>query len=144
MSFRSLIALLLIFIAASLQFLLGSAGMFTDLMLSALIAFAFLFEWPELSIYVLVAVFMIDWQPALTPTLVVFAAIPFAAYAFRKLFAWAPWAGIPLMTILGFVAFYLAIAPGMFANAAPSIVLDILGALIFGEVTFAVLMRAER
>ncbi len=144
MSFRSLIALLVLFIAASLQFLLGSAGMFTDLMLAALIAFAFFFEWPELAVYVLVAVFMIDWQPAITPTMLVFAAIPFAAYLFRRFFAWAPWAGIPLVTILGFAAFYLAIAPGMFATAAPSIVFDVFGALIYGEIALAVLSRAER
>ena len=93
MSPRSFVALLILFLACGFQFWLGSAGVFMNLILAALIAFAFFFDWLELAVFVLFAVFVVNWQPSISPTLAVFAAIPFVAYAFRRLFAWAPWAG---------------------------------------------------
>lgn len=144
MNFRSFAALLILFIACGIQFFLGSAGIFINLILAALVAFAFFFEWLELAVFVLFAVFVVNWVPAVTPAILIFAAIPFAAYAFRRLFVWAPWAGIPVAIVCSFIVFYLAIAPRMFAVALPSVSLDILGSLIFGECVLAALGRAER
>ena len=144
MSFRSFVALLVLFLACGFQFFLGSAGIFVNLILAALIAFAFYFDWLELAVFVLFSVFVVNWEPAVSPAIVIFAAIPFVAYAFRRFFTWTPWAGVPIVTICSFIVFYLAIAPRMFAVALPSVLLDIAGSLVFGELVLAVLVRAER
>lgn len=144
MSFRSFVALLILFLACGFQFFLGSTGVFVNLILAALIAFAFYFDWLELAVFVLFAVFVLNWVPAVSPAIVLFAAIPFAAYAFRRLFAWSPWAGAPLIIVCSFIVFYLAIAPHMFLVALPSVLLDIIGSLVFGEIVLAALARAER
>ena len=143
MNNRSLIALLVLFLACGFQFYLGSGGVFINFILATLIAFAFFFEWLELAVFVLFAVFVVNWEPSVSPAIVIFAAVPFAAYAFRKLFAWAPWAGVPVATILSFAIFYLAVAPHMIVAALPSVLLDVVGSLVFGELVLAVLARTE-
>ncbi|MDR3581782.1 MAG: hypothetical protein P4L67_00720 [Candidatus Pacebacteria bacterium] len=144
MKFPLVIAILILFLACALQFWLGSAGIFVNLILAALVAFAFFFGIFEMAVFVLFAVFVVNWQPALSIEMALFVLIPLAAFAFRKFFAWSAWAGIPVMIAGGFLVLYLAVAPHTFATNLSVFVLDLVGSLIFGELVLAALKRAER
>jgi hypothetical protein len=144
MRYRLVAAILLFLIACVVQFSLASAGISIDLVLAALIAFAFFFSFLEVLVFVLCGVFLMNWQPGFSFEMLIFAALPLAAFFFHRAFAWAPWAGIPVMTVCGFAAFYALIAPSLFVIDPAKIVLDVVGSLIFGEITLAALNRAER
>jgi hypothetical protein len=144
MKFRLIIAILILFLACGLQFLLGSAGVFVNLILATLIAFAFFFDFFEMAVFILFAIFVINWQPAFSIELALFVIIPLAAFAFHKFFAWSAWAGIPVMIVCGFLVLYLAVAPGAFIGNFPAFVLDIIGSLLLGELVLVALKRAER
>jgi hypothetical protein len=144
MKFRLIVAILVLFLACGLQFLLGSAGVFVNLILTSLISFAFFFDFFEMAVFVLFAIFVVNWQPAFSVEIALFIAIPFAAFAFHKFFAWSAWAAIPVMIVGGFFVFYLVVAPGAFFANFPVFVLDLLGSLIFGGLVFVALKKAER
>jgi hypothetical protein len=144
MNFRRIIAILILFLACGLQFLLGSAGVFINLILATLVAFAFFFDFFEVVVFILFAIFVINWQPLFSIELAFFVLIPLAAFVFHKFFAWSAWAGIPVMVIGGFLVFYLAIAPGAFLGNFPAFVVDVIGSLLFGELVLVALKRAEK
>ncbi len=144
MRFRVLAAIFILLIACVLQFWLASAGVFLDLILAALVVDAFLFSFLELIAFVLFGVFAVNWAPGPSVALATFAAIPLLAYLFRRLFAWTPWAGVPLATAGGLVLFYLASAPGMFRAAPGAVALDLAGSLLFGMCALWAVDRAEK
>jgi hypothetical protein len=144
MNYRLAAAVLIFVLALCIQFSLGAAGVWLDLALTTLIVFAFFFEWTTLAVFVLFAVFLLDPERGFDPAFILFAILPFAAYAFRKLLALTPWAGVPLAISTGFLLWYLILAPSLFARALPLVVFDIAGMLVFGEIVFGLLRAAER
>lgn len=139
MRLRSILALLILLLACALQFWFASAGVFINFILAALIAFAFFFDIWELLVFVLFAIFVVNWSPAFGIDIFIFGVIPIAAYAFHKLFAWTLWAGIPIAIVCGFFLLYLAIAPAAFLGSAGLFLIDVLGGMIFGGVTWLIL-----
>ncbi len=135
-------AILIIMLACGLQFWLASAGIFINLILAALIVFAFFFDAFEMAIFVLFAVFVVNWQPAMSFEIVLFILIPFAAFMFHRIFAWAAWAGIPVMIVCGFLILYVAIAPGAFFGNLPAFFADVAGSLLFAELALVTLRQA--
>ena len=101
MRLKFILAILLLLLACALQFWFMGAGVFINFILASLIAFAFFFDLLELLVFVLFAVLVLNWQPAASIDIVVFAVIPLAAYAFHKISGWAVWAGIPVAIVLG-------------------------------------------
>jgi hypothetical protein len=144
MKFRLIIAILILFLACGLQFLLGTAGVFINFILAALIAFAFFFDIFEMVVFILFAVFVINWQPAFSIELALFVLVPLAALAFHKFFAWSAWAGIPVMIIGGFLVLYLSVAPHAIVTNFPAFIFDLIGSLLFGELVLVALKRAEK
>lgn len=144
MNYRLIAGFLVVLLALLVQFSFGAAGVTVDLVLAALVVLAFFFEWPQLAVFVLFAAFILNAEPWVSPAILLFSAIPFAAYAFRLFFTLTPWAGIPVAIFLGSVLFYSIMAPYMFMSALPLIALDIGGSLVFGELAFAMLRAAER
>ncbi len=144
MRFRVLAAVLILLLACVLQFWLASAGIFIDLILAALVAYAFFFSFLELAAFVLFAVFVLNWAPGPSVVLAAFAAIPLLAYLSRRFFAWTPWAGIPVALVGGLILFYLISAPDMFRAAPGAFALDLVASLVFGELTLWALNRAEK
>jgi hypothetical protein len=124
--------------------LLGSAGVFINLILATLIAFAFFFDFFEMSVFVLFSLFVVNWQPAFSIDMALFVVIPFAAFIFHKFFAWSAWAGIPAMIVGGFLLLYLVVAPHMIVTNFAAFVLDMIGSLLFGELVLIALKKAER
>lgn len=140
---RSILGLLILLLACALQFWFASAGVFINFILAALIVFAFFFEIWSLLVYILFAIFVINWAPGVHLDLIVFGLIPIAAFAFHKVFAWTVWAGIPVAIVGGFLLLYLAIAPALFLMNGTSFLADIFGSLLFGALAFFMLDRLK-
>jgi len=139
MRLRSFLAVLILLLACALQFWFASAGIFVNFILATLIVFAFFFDILELLVFVLFAVFVVNWSPAVSTDIFIFGIIPVAAYAFHKVFAWTIWAAIPAAIVCGFLLLYLAIAPAAFLGSVGSFLLDLLGGLIFGGIVALIL-----
>jgi len=140
---RSILAVLILLLACALQFWFVSAGVFINFILAALIVFAFFFDLWELLVFILFAVFVINWSPTVSMDIFLFAIIPIAAYAFHKVFAWSVWAAVPVAIAGGFILLYLAIAPAAFLASWSLFLLDLFGALIFGGFVFFIFDRLE-
>ena len=141
---RFILALLILLLACALQFWFASAGVFVNFILAALIVFAFFFDVWELVVFVLAAVLIVNWEPAISLDIIVFALIPPAAFIFHKTFAFAPWIAMPASIVAGFAVLYLAIAPASFGARAGLFGTDVLGGLVFAALVFATLERLGR
>jgi hypothetical protein len=140
---RSILAVLILLLACAFQFWFASAGVFINFILAALIVFAFFFDIWELLVFVLFAIFVVNWSPIISVDLFVFAIIPIVAYAFHKVFAWTVWAAVPVAIVCGFILLYCAIAPAAFLASGNLFLVDLFGALIFGELVFLTFDRLE-
>jgi hypothetical protein len=141
MAITFLSGLIILAIALALQFFSGSAGMFLNFSFAALIAFAFLFEFWELVCFVLIAVFVLDWQPAASVEILVFALYPIAVYFFRKTIPWQHWIAAPAAIILGFAVLAFAAAPALFFAHLSAFFTDTIAGLAFGALIFYPLRR---
>ncbi len=139
MRLKSILAILILLLACALQFWFAAAGVFINFILAALITFAFFFDIWELLVFILFAIFVINWSPTFSVDIFIFGVIPIAAYAFHKLFVWTLWAGIPVAIVCGFFLLYLAIAPASFLGNIESFLIDIVGGMIFGGITWLIL-----
>lgn len=144
MHFRFFIATLILLVALAAQMALGAMGISVNLLFAALVADAFVFSGWGLALLVLLAVFLVNWQPSLSLPIVVFAAIPFIALFFRTIVTWTPVAGIPFTIVLGLAILYGAFASTLFFVAPLSVLLDGVGSVLFGELVFMALSVAER
>lgn len=125
--------LAILVLALFLQFLLASAGVHFTLALAMLIVFAFVFDFWELLLFDLLAVFLLNWEPAPSITLIVFALIPIAALIFHKLIRTEIWIGSLIAIVVGFLIFYFASAPSLFLENILGFVMDLIIGLIAGE-----------
>ena len=128
--------LLILFIVLVLQAWLASAGIFFNLSLAAVIVFAFLFGFWELVALTLLTVFLLNWQPAASVELIVFALLPIAAYLFRNTVSWQPFLALMVAVAAGFAVFYGILSPHMFSAHPGAIVLDIVIGWIMGALIF--------
>ena len=134
--FLSILAVLLLALAA--QFALASAGFHLNLALAVLIALAFISDFWEFAFFVLLSVFLLNWKPAASGTMILFALVPFAAFTFQKLVRSQAWIGNLIAIFAGFLIFYVVPAPTMFlANMMPFLMNVIVGLLVGEVVLFA-------
>jgi hypothetical protein len=138
MRLKFILAILVLLLACALQFWFASAGIFINFILAALIVFAFFFDIWELLVFVLFAIFVINWSPTPTTDVFVFGIIPIAAYAFHKVFAWTVWAAAPVAIVFGFLLLYLALAPEAFLGNWELFLTDLFGGLLFGGLVFLI------
>lgn len=118
MKTRFLAGLAVLALALMLQFLFVDAGVQGTFSYAALIGFAFVFGFRELVFFVLLAVFMVNWQPAASPEILVYALYPFVVLFCRNFLHWQVWLEGLLAIIIGFMALYLAISPASLAGSA--------------------------
>jgi hypothetical protein len=133
-------ALAILLFAIFLQLFFASVGWYFNLSLAVLIAFAFALNdlW-ELLVADLLAVFILNWQPAPSGTLILFALIPLAAFAFRKLVRTERWIGTLTTIFFGFLTFYLLVAPAPLSYFIVPFLEDVMVAFLVGElIVFAV------
>lgn len=136
--------LLILFVAFLLQFLFASAGIFVNLSFAALISFAFVFGFWELLLLVVISVFIVNWEPAASPEILVVAIFPVAAYLSRDIFRWAGWLQNAVAIAAGFFVLAFAASPGMFATHWQQFLVDVVSGELFGALVFLPLYRIGR
>ncbi|HEX4103898.1 MAG TPA: hypothetical protein VHZ04_00235 [Candidatus Paceibacterota bacterium] len=141
MNFRFLAGVALLFIAFLLQFFLATAGIFMNFFFAALIAFAFLFTFWELVVLVLMAVFIVNWQPGVSVEIVTFAFYPIAVFFARGLVHMQSWFKNLIAVFIGLFILYVTLAGRTFLYHPQAFLVDLLGGLLFGSVTFFLLRR---
>ncbi len=130
---KFLLGLLILILALLFQSFVPIAGLRGDFVLAALIAFVYLFPFWELLLFILLAVFTLNWQPRLGFDLLAFAAIPVAAYVLHLWLSWEKWIGIAVSTVGGIFAFYALIAPAAVMPNFGSLLLDAAVCVAFAE-----------
>jgi len=131
---RFLSAFAILLLALTAQFALANAGLHLDLVLAVLITFAFTFNFWELAVFVLFSVFLLNWKSQPSDTLILFALIPLAAFAFRKLVHSEAWIGNLIAIIVGFLIFSIAPAPTLFLTNIVPFLMDLIVGLLVGEI----------
>ena len=140
---RFVLGILILLLSCALQFWFASAGVFVNFVLAALIVFAFFFGIGELAVFILAAIFILNWQPAVSADIVVFAVIPVAAFAFHRAFRVNPWIAAPGAIVAGFALLYLAVAPAALFAGGELFLRDLFGGLVFGMLAFIALERLD-
>jgi hypothetical protein len=140
---RFILAFLILIFACALQSWFASFNIFIDLILATLIAFAFFFDITELLVFILFGILVINWQPAISIEVILFGIIPLLTFGFYKMFALILWAAVPIAIVVGFLIFYITVAPGMFFANGYQFLMDVFGALIFGEFVFLALTHTH-
>ncbi len=138
---RFMLALLLLALALVLQFWLASFGIFLNLAVASLIAFAFLFDLWDLVVFILATIFVINWQPVFSIEIGLVAALPLAAYALKRYSTSQAWAAVPACVAIALVVLYGSIAPGLFLSAWKIFLTDLAACVIGSGVVFAALDR---
>lgn len=137
--------LFILFIAFLLQFLFASAGVFVNLSFAALISLGFLFGFWEAALFVVIAVFITNWQPTVSPEILVYALFPIAAYLSRDLFHLRGWLQNGAAIAVGFVVLALAASgPAALTAHWQPILMDIAVGELFGAIVFLPLYRVGR
>ncbi len=143
MRLRFILAILILLLACALQFWFASANVFINFILAALIVFALFFDIWELLVFILFAVFVVNWAPVPSIDIFVFGIIPIAALVFHNVSAWTSWTAVPVAIICGFLLLYLAIAPAAFLANWELFLVDVFGGLVFGGLVFLTLDRLK-
>jgi hypothetical protein len=126
-------AIIIFLLAIMLQLWFAPAGMRGDFVLAALIVFAFLFEFWELSVFVLLGFFILNLSFYSVVAAIFFMGLPFAIYFFRKRFPMNLWLGSAVGIAGSIVVFYVVTAPFAAFQNAGFILIDILVCIVFGE-----------
>ena len=99
---------------------------------SALIASAFFLNLFEFLISTLLAVFMLNWQPAFSYEMTFFAALPFAVYFLRDALPYERWLSNLLFIFAAVLFMYLLFGPGIIVAATPIFIGELLAVALFG------------
>ena len=133
---RFLAALGLLLVTLFIQIFLGASGIYLNIALAALVAFAFTLDLLELLVLDLIAVFILNWQPASSAALVAFALIPIGAYSFRRLTYLHGWVATAAAVVAGFLVFYIIGAPRELLHNTLGFFEDLVAGLAAGELVF--------
>ena len=146
MKLKFFAGLVILFIALALQFWFSSVGISLNLSFAALICFAFIFGFWELLTLILIAVFIINWQPAVSLEILIFALFPVAAHFSPGLFRWRwqPWTEPPIAIFFGFLILYFAAAATKVLSYWQPFLLDVAAGLMFAALIFFPLYRWEK
>jgi hypothetical protein len=109
-------AVLLLLAVFALQFFLASLGLPPNLALASLVAFAFIFPWPELVALDLLLILILNWQPAISAVLVACGIFPPVVAVLKNMFPWQPSLGVPIASALGAVLVAVIGTPIQFAS----------------------------
>ena len=140
---RLTIALLILILASGVQFWLAGGGIFFNLIFAALIVFAFFFDFWEMALFVLFGVLVINWQPAMSMEIFLFAFLPLLTFAFHNVFRSQRWATIPIALACELFIFYIVVAPQFLWNNPATFFEDLSGILVAGVLVFLALRHVS-
>jgi len=138
---RLTIALLILILASGVQFWLAGGGVFFNLIFTTLIVFAFFFDFWEMAFFVLFGVLVVNWQPAISLELFLFALFPLLTFAFHSLFRSERWITIPVAIVCELFVFYGIVAPRFLFGSPIAFLEDLVVCLIAGGLVFLALRR---
>jgi hypothetical protein len=141
---RLITAFLILVLAAAIQFWLSGAGIFLNLIFAALIVFAFFFDFWEMALFVLLGVLVVNWQPAPSTEIFLFALIPLIVFALHGVFRSERWATVPIAIVCGLLIFYAVTAPHFLLSNPVAFLEDLFGSLIAGELVFWMMGRITK
>jgi hypothetical protein len=141
MNFRFLSAVVLLLVAFILQFFLATAGVFMNFFFATLIACAFLFSFWELLVLVLLAVFIVNWQPAVNVEIMIFALYPLAVFFLRGFAHLQLWLKNLIAIFVGIFLLYAVLGGRAFLFHPTVFLIDVLGGMVFGSAVFLLLAR---
>lgn len=139
MPYRLFVYFLILASAFLLQVRLDAVwGMKINFVLAALITISFHADFMETLIFILFGIFLLNWQPAWSLEMAVFAALPLIFFFVKNIFPWKNWLSAPLAITLGAFSVYLLFGMNLFI-AQPAIFLaDLAGELVFGLLALAI------
>ena len=109
-----------------------------------IIVFAFFFDFWEMALFVLFGVFVVNWQPAMSTEIFLFAFIPLLVFALHGVFRSQRWVTVPIAITCGLFIFYIATAPHFFLDNPVAFLEDLFGSLIAGELMFWAMCRITK
>jgi len=141
MNLRFIAAIAVIFLACIVQLWLSSIGIIANLILVSLVSLSFLFGFWELIFFILLALFIVNWQPAPSEEIILFALIPIGAYLLRKFSSWQAWVGNLIAICGGLVIVYGVLDFSMITANVGTFFMDLALGLLFGAAVFSILNR---
>ena len=137
MRWKFLTAFIFLVIGIILQLSIGGAiNVWFNFSLAALIVATFFLNFLELLVLILLAVFILNWQPAFSLEMALYVVLPLLVLWLRKFLPLKSWLGNLLAIFVCFLFFYLVI-DARFLLVAPAVFLrDIAGGLVFGAIFF--------
>lgn len=119
-------------------------GFYPNLALAALITVAFILNLFELIFWALLIVLVLNWQPAVTPEMIMIVTVPLAAFYFHKLLPWRSWFNNLFLIFLGALIFYFVRDPSLSFLKNPGIITkDMFAGLVFGAAAFFILRKGK-
>ena len=134
--------LLILFIALVLQFSSAAFGPPLNFAFAALISCAFIFDFWELLVLVLIGVFILNWQPKASVEILIFALYPLATYFSRNISQWQVWVKNLMAILLGNLILYLLVTGTL--SPWRIFTVDTLAWFAFGAMVFSPLYRWEK
>ena len=123
-------------LAVMLQLWFAPAGMRGDFVLAALVVFSFLFEFWELTAFILLGIFLLNSPSIFTSAALMVILVPLAVYFMRRRFPLDPWFGVAAGIVGGIAVFYAVTAPIAALHAIGFLLIDMLMCVLFGELVF--------
>ena len=139
MNMKFVAGLIILFIGLVLQFWFASSGWQFDLSFAALISLAFVFDIWQLLTLVLLAVFVVNWQPAASVEIVFFALYPVAVHFTRHAVNWHVWLQDIAAVALGALLMHLIVGHGVLHLRG--FIPDLTAMALFGALSLAPLYR---
>jgi hypothetical protein len=130
---KYLSAILVFILAVMLQLWLAPGGIHGDFVLTALIVFAFLFEFWELAAFIIFGIFLLNLWPSFNLAMLMFVLVPLVVYVLCRRFSLDLWLGVAASIAGGIIVFYAVTAPLAAFSAAGPLILDLIACIIFGE-----------
>lgn len=141
---RLITALLILVLMSGVQFWLAGGNIFSNLIFATLIVFAFFFDFWEMIFFILFGVLVINWQPAPSVEIFLFALIPLVVFALHNVIRSQKWITAPIAIICGLLIFYVVVAPHFLISNPAAFLEDLFGGLLGGGLVFLALLRITK
>lgn len=139
MRLKFLTAVIVLVLAVVLQLFLGEVlGVWTNIVLASLVTAAFLLNFLELLFLILFAIFVLNWQPAPSLEMALYAALPILTLLLRKFFPFKSWLGNLIAISSALLIFYLAVSPRFLITSPIVFLLDLASGLVLGSIFFKI------
>ena len=139
MRFKFLTAVIALILAIVLQLFLGEVlGVWTNIVLASLVTAAFFLNFLELLFLILLAVFVLNWQPAPSLEMALYAALPISTLLMHKFFPFKSWLGNLVAIFLALLIFYLAVGPRFLITSPVVFLWDLAIGLVLGSIFFKI------